>query len=38
MTGLRQRPFEWWAARCEAEGEDSVTAGRAAFNETTARR
>lgn len=38
MTGLRERPFEWWAARCEAGGDDPVAVGRAAANETTARR
>ncbi|MCJ2015532.1 hypothetical protein [Methylobacterium sp. J-076] len=38
MTGMRERSFEWWAARCTAGEDDTVTAGRTAANETTARR
>ncbi|KTS39514.1 hypothetical protein NS228_04970 [Methylobacterium indicum] len=38
MTGLRERPMEWWAARAEAEVDGVATAGRAAAAETTLRR
>ncbi|ACK81499.1 hypothetical protein [Methylorubrum extorquens] len=38
MTGLRERPFEWWAAWAEAEAEGPVAAGRATVNKVTARR